>query len=971
MAFNNLFRLFYSIILLIGCPISAIYAQNYTVVHYTKKDGLPSNHTYQAEQDFQGNIWITTTNGVSKFNGKNFINYNSQNGLPENAIFGAYAVDSGMLFSPLLNKLTFFKNNRFNPVFSEVKNSTNNFIVKGKDNLLYVSDGPGRDIKIFRKFKHIATIPFDEQILYTYIDYHTKELLVYTRSTIDDIQKGYEFNALGISSNHKLKVHCINKNTKTNCYFAPNRFHYFCANVNGKNTLCYFQDSQLIIHPFSKINHKTIKSIYSITDSNECIITNKGVYFLNHYSNKITDSFLVTENCNYVTIDEDHNLWITTSNGLFYLKKTIITSPDYYREKNITEINYIGNSLLFAFDSTVVVKEKDFFQELKCFTGSSIRNILPINDKSALINNYHLHVLTLPPQPFTIQSFITSEDYKSCSFNDSAAFCSTISGVKKIGYPFTLHHTGFLNYDNLILKGTRINCAVSDTTGNLWIGTSKGLYRHTNSETVEKINQLSDYNIFKINNNKSGVTFFLSESNGIYFYRRQKFHWIKLETNKEYLSINSIASSYDTLIVSTNQGVFMLDFDSDYKTFSQVSFTVNDGLNSNEVNKALLHHNELFCATDKGVSIIHLSHPYTISRPKIYLDYLTINHFDTLFNCSEHFTMNYVKDNFLFHLNGICFESGDNILYKYRLKGYENDWNISADHLIKYSSLQPGDYEFEAKSVNHRGIESEATVLVKFSISPPFWLSWWFIILLMIITAVVIGYIFRLRIAQIKKEAAEKNELNKQFAKLELDAIKGNMNPHFIFNALNSIHHYMINNNVELSEKYLLQFSSLMRQVLQQSTENFTSIRQEIKFLETYLSLEKMRFGESFDYSIQTQEVFNYDLEIPTFLIQPFVENCTKHAFDKSITHKKITVRFIEKEENLIIHIEDNGLGILHTRKLKPDIDYTSFGRKIVDARKDVYNKIYSMNILVEEIDKSALNNGETGTLVIITIPHS
>lgn len=944
-------------------------AHHYEIIHYTKKDGLISDNTFQAEQDHLGYLWIVSARGISKFNGKFFANYTTQHGLPENAIFGAFAIDSGMLFTPMLNKFTLYKNGQFKSALSEIKNTTRNYIFNSYDNFLYISDGPNNQFKIYQNLKPYRDLKFKYPISFVYkSDIHSKELIVYTYNNDSTLHSNFNFNKYGIDERKDFIMHRIINNELIEEPQFKDKFYYYFALQDRRFTLCYIVGNQIIIHPYFLKNNIAIKSMRSISDSIQSLVTNKGIYTLNQFTNQIVDSFLTHEDCNYVSYDDANNMWVTTNeHGLYYIKKTNVEQLTDFKNNNINEILLHRNQMIFSTDSNIVIQQGRKHTIYNNFGRIAIRNIIPIDSQTILFNNSNVHLLNYANRQ-NIISYKTPEDYKSIHYANGILFGATIAGLKKIPYPFLHDPFGYLKFDEIILKRARINCALEDRIKTIWIGTSRGLYKKTIHGQEEKIDVLRDYRIGRIIENHAGITFFLTESNGIYFFKQNKFFAFKLAVSNENLTINNISIHGDTLIAATNRGIVLVHFIDNFTRFTKVHISALDGLSSNEVNYALLDNNKIYCATDKGISIIHLNKPIQIPAPKIYLEYIVVNNSDTLRSISNHHQFHYPIHSLSFHLSSISFESRGEVEYKYRLQGLESGWEKTTDDHIKFNSLPSGQFTFQAQGINYRGQQSDEALNISFEILAPFWRTWWFLTLVGILLVIGTKFYLQFRIQKIQKIANEKTALDKQFAQLELEAIRGNMNPHFIFNAMNSIHHYMVNNNLELSEKYLLQFSSLMRNVLQQSKENFTTIQQEMEFLDTYLSLEKMRFGDSFTYNITAVDAIKY-MEIPTFLIQPFIENCTKHAFDKTILEKHLSLTFSELDENIIIQIEDNGLGFLYTRRVKQSSDHISLGGKIVASRIDVFNKIYSMDIAIEEIDKSTFQNGSSGTIVKIKIP--
>jgi LytS/YehU family sensor histidine kinase len=227
----------------------------------------------------------------------------------------------------------------------------------------------------------------------------------------------------------------------------------------------------------------------------------------------------------------------------------------------------------------------------------------------------------------------------------------------------------------------------------------------------------------------------------------------------------------------------------------------------------------------------------------------------------------------------------------------------------------------------------------------------------------------RQRISKIK--LIERNNLNAQIEKAnnELKALRAQMNPHFIFNSLNSIQHFVINHEEKSAVKYLGKFSKLIRKILNNSEEAFISLQEELSTLELYLELENLRFQNKFTYQIKIDDTIESDfIKIPSMIIQPYIENSILHGFGEIATGGSLTIEFTLKDGLLICIIDDNGVGINYSKQNKKENSlHVSLAGKISEDRLQLLKNIYGNSIGVEIIDKSDF--GEKGTRVSLTMP--
>lgn len=291
---------------------------------------------------------------------------------------------------------------------------------------------------------------------------------------------------------------------------------------------------------------------------------------------------------------------------------------------------------------------------------------------------------------------------------------------------------------------------------------------------------------------------------------------------------------------------------------------------------------------------------------------------------------------------------------------------------IVLNKLEPGSYTL---NVRQKGLTAGHTLY--FVISSPFWTRWWFISL-SVMTILFISYlVYRGRIKRFRERSGaelEKMKLEKALHQNILSSIKSQMNPHFLFNALNTIQSYIYLNEKQQAIGYLNKFSVLTRKILDQSNFETISLSEEYETLNLYLQLEKMRFGDSLEYSIRFENITQHDqYRIPPMLIQPYVENAVKHGLMHLSGNRKLEIIFkINSEGNQIqVIIDDNGIGRKRAdeinRKRKPN--HTSFSSEANKSRLDILNRDAGSPISVQIEDKKDDYRNPAGTRVQINIP--
>ncbi len=310
---------------------------------------------------------------------------------------------------------------------------------------------------------------------------------------------------------------------------------------------------------------------------------------------------------------------------------------------------------------------------------------------------------------------------------------------------------------------------------------------------------------------------------------------------------------------------------------------------------------------------------------------------------------------------GIIYERVVNI--EYRMNG--TDWKqlpATASELI-FEALSPGDYQVDIRVNHHDQFSDEHTIT--FTIRPPFWQTWWFYILIAIVVSMVVLSVYR---RQLRKNRLEQKLVTDRLES-ELKALRSQMNPHFIFNSLNSIQDLVMQQDTKNTYDYIVLFSQLVRNTLNYSSLDFIPIEKEIAFLEVYLSLEKLRFKEDFDYSIHCD--LPEDYEVPSLLIQPFLENALVHGLMHKHGAKRLDVEFKVKDECVECRIMDNGIGRKRAKEIldRQRGEHKSFATEAIEQRLNLINEQSDSKIASYKI-KDLYKQGEpSGTLVIVTLP--
>jgi hypothetical protein len=373
---------------------------------------------------------------------------------------------------------------------------------------------------------------------------------------------------------------------------------------------------------------------------------------------------------------------------------------------------------------------------------------------------------------------------------------------------------------------------------------------------------------------------------------------------------------------------------------------------------------------------------YSLSLPEIKAE----SPFAYLLSASNTINLNEIEENAIlssnenaiqFKLSSPSYINPEATHFLYQLVGSnDSSWKtlIGPNYTVSFASLKPGKYHFKAYAVNFQGERSMNTIKFQFTINYPWWLQWWFIALVIIFIVVISSVIFTLYYRGLKRRdrhVIEKLTLQNELRKSLLKTIVTQMNPHFIFNAMNTIQSYVYKNDKRSVSNYMGKFSELIRKILDTSNINSISLKEEIEILELYLDLEKARFES--DFSVQLTVDPEMDLEniqIPPMFIQPCIENAIKHGLfhKQGLRHLKITIGYDDAEKEFIrIEIDDDGIGRIRSRAINKTLfaNHKSFAGSAMESRVDLINQTLEKKISLIVIDKEE----QAGTTVIIRLP--
>lgn len=542
------------------------------------------------------------------------------------------------------------------------------------------------------------------------------------------------------------------------------------------------------------------------------------------------------------------------------------------------------------------------------------------------------------------------------------------------------------------ISNNTVNHIMLDRSGVLWASTFDGLNRlEPRSGKVFVFrndkgnpNSLSNDRVLSSYEDRNGALWIGTMGGGLNRYDR-KTGIIKRYGKEEGLNDNVIYDIIEDqkgfLWLTSNKGLIRMN----PKDNTFIDYDINDGVQSHEFNLGAA------CLLDDGSIAVggmngfNLFNPATIRfnsqpPPVVITGFEVFNHpYGHYIGHGDTIILDPYNNFFSVSFAALDYSNPSKNQYAYILQNYDKDWTRTDASRRKadYTDVKPGTYLFRVKASNSDGVWNEQGIAFTIIIKPPFYQTWFFRIILIAIIIFITWLFIRGRVNKVRRQNevdSKMFQIEKQMFDLEQKALRLQMNPHFIFNSLNSIQSFVITNDTENAINYLAKFSQLMRLILTTSRESYISISQEVSLLKYYLDLENMRFNQRFDVEIRVDSSIDTEFTgIPPMIIQPYVENAIIHGLmNKKDGRCNLLIHMWQKEDYILCVVEDNGIGRENAMKIKEKsgLRQKSQGIIITRERLEILNSQLKNKISVEITDIKDAEGNAAGTRVRLVIPY-
>ena len=969
-----------------------LFSQTPSFYHYTSSDGLASSTVYNIIQDKSGFIWFATLNGISKFDGKRFTTFRANDGLNSNSIISLAEGDKGELYIGNYEKgINVLINGRIENYCSAIdgKSFATSFLLlvpSGKDEQkLYAYRRLGNLISISKKKPFgLATNIINTNPVYV------NKLEILSNGDIIALTTTGLFNFKDEILT-KLRIKGL-PDIAFNCFANGNDGSYL---VGTKAMIYRIKNNNVIKRYKTKLyaDNNDITSI--LRDKNNNIwfsIMNRGFFLIPNGFDNIIDigNKMDLQNTlvnNYLE-DNEGNIWISTfGKGVFCLNNLYIKS---YTEKDGMSSNSVYS----------IVKDRSgklligTFNGLNILENGKFDHIKSISNKT--LTEYIYRIKNINNDFYVCGSIGGNEminiSYKGIKIyiTDRPSFCKLSNGLYLFGTGGNSirvqkdlndkKNQPYLFYIFRVNSSfNRVNEIIEDTEKNVWIGTSLGLCKVSNpsddiaswKKSFFPSNPVLSSKINSIfQDNKNNVWF--AGEKGIASYN------LKNDSIKTYANIKGSDLSSATSIVSDSKnriwignmkGIYLFDGNS-IKHLNKLN-----GLPSDEVFSLFYdkEKNLLYIGTSNGISFLDINLFDEYVPPPLSVKIISVKAGDSVYTKYNDLVFKPEQRNVYVEFKALSFSSPGSVKYKYNLNG---EWGETDNDFLDFISLENGKYKLQiiAKSQN---ADWSKPYYLSFRVLPRFIETIWFDLLIISIFVIVSIFVITQRLKLNDKKIREELELTERINELKHQALSAMMNPHFIFNALNSVQYLINSQRNEEANDYIAMMAKLIRKNLDTAGSGFILLSEEINRLKLYLDLEKLRFQECFSYEIISgPDVRINSIMIPNMIIQPFVENTLWHGIINSGSMGLITISFYFEDvdidaiicRSLIIKVTDNGIGIKEAKKNKKE-DHISKGIQIIEERLRLLSTKMQLPTPIMFEDLGNFSSNSQGTEVIISLP--
>ncbi len=959
----------------------------YQFKNYTPSDGLPSSETYQVLRDAKNYMWFATDHGVTRFNGYEFETFN----LADNSIMGLYEDATKRVWAYTFSgRLFYYQNGKFEDyqwnekLIEAIKPGVIQGMYVDSDEKVHLSSSGPYYVTItadgyLKRENELSTYPKFEAIETGNADFFVK-IVAYPEM----LQ-----NLAYVKPEDKSEVVINSKKGRITLSISHLIQHegFGLKRLSDDRIVLHSKDGYTIVKSTTDYNY--IKTEYTVDDIEEVdgylfMATEKGLHVLDKRG-VLIEQYLDGLHVTSIETDYEGGIWFTTlTNGVFYL--------NHFRIKHLAHNDQIIDNRI-----NVVYKLNDE-TILAGVHGNEVIRFKP----GSLFNRTQLGLRDVFSFYQVTPSFILVGG--PVGWYNSKLWTETKAGLNDSMVYFQIpNNANFVTKDSVLYSGLatsvyeykigdfkkplnfyslkdvfRTSKLFVENNGTVLVGNQFGLWKYKNGYVrhYDSSKKILNSRITDIAYYQKNTLCLATRGNGLLLLLKDSIHQLRYADGLVSDNIRNLFVDSNTIWLASNNGISIVTVESLYPfQYSIRNLTVQDGLLSNEINSMIASGENVVVASNNGISFVNKkslsSKPG--GEPVLYIKRITVNRkpLDVL----DLTGLDYRNRTIRISFEALNYSGTGKNNYRYRLLGYDSNWVYTNSREIQFNPMPYGNFklEIQAKREHDNWSSSGSSIVLNVLCKPPFWATTWFWVSAFSLFVFLVILLFRKRINEIRIRQKQQEELNQKINDTEQMALKAQMNPHFIFNSLNSIQQYVIDRDVQGANKFITGFSKLIRQTLEFSSKETITLEEEISYLTTYLELEKARMESSFIFKVNVQTLHPLSqLEIPPLLLQPYVENALRHGirFLKNL-NGEILLSFIEYPGLLECVVEDNGVGRKKAGELKAvnPIEYQSRGMSLTAERIALLNegKERKTEVIIEDLLNEEGKAG--GTRVKVLFP--
>lgn len=952
------------VVLVLSCFASYnVRAESNTYTNYQFEQGFKASNGYCLFQDSKGYIWIGSENGLMRFNGYEFKTYTTRDGLPDNEILNIAEDRDGRLWlSPYTNAISYIKNGK---VFNQdndtmlkslrIRSSPSNILIDCYNTVwIYNKD-------IFSGLtadnKRIAFTRFAKGVYLAWLNDEKKLMVADTKGSILQWD------------NEKF----ISKGQAPAVPYQIARFTNSLY-INFKEQKLYRHTTGTDRELFSKAiplpTILNVRDIKHLSPTELYVTSDNGVYVIDINSGTIKEHLLKGYKVGSILKARDQSLWLgTIGKGIFRISKTPVKSIKFPGSPpSVLFLKGTKDGMYGTTDDARLMEVKlrdDKLSDQVKFSYLDRNNpfnpcvyVFPYGQNKWLACADHL---ILDATKTRLRPFKTGWISKSVIREDlNKLLVASIHGIIRYDLS-TLQSVDTFLFKQRVMVVAKVNHTI-------YAGTLDGLIaiidKHRSYPVLPDIPAMRKH-ITALCPGKNNMLWCAYNTELAGLRNDSLITLIDIKNGLQCNRISCIQATGDFLWVGTDNGLYAIKQHPPYNIVRHITFA--SGLNSNQVNTLDIHENKIWIGTPKGVNYFDEGDIF-LERDSTKIIINSISNAGSLLTSSKDRIV--LKDKSLtIDFDAIDFSGGTKTFFEYRID--KGTWALLESKSLYFPTLPYGEFTLSIRAFSPNWIGGAMFQQVFYN-PWPFYRTWWFIasVSVAVIALLILGV--SAFISKARKKDKKRLGIQKNLLLLEQTALQGQMNPHFIFNCIAAIKQYYNSGDITRANNFVHAFSSLIRQTFEMGTETFLSLDKELNYLVQYLSVEKERFKDSFNYQINKQTLLpDNKINVPALLLQPIVENAIRHGVRHLPKGKGMILVAVHQKEGIVeFTITDNGIGRKKSKILKEqDFIGNMTSTTINEKRIHILNQLFDGKIMMHTEDLVGDNGEGVGTKVSISFP--